>query len=100
MDKREWSEAEKAQAKMRLVRLDAEGKPVDGSAESYTMIHYVKNMYYDRVATLDAEILKTMQEKTVSLKLLNLSPEFTKLLKGESGDPVATGDSGSGPVDR
>lgn len=98
----EYSEAEKAQAKVRLVRLDAEGNPVDGSAESYRLVHYVKNVYLDRIATLDDEILKTLETKRVSLKevTLTLDESVLNILKGDSGDNPSVGDSITDPADR
>lgn len=94
----EWSpsEVDKQQAKVRLVRLDAEGNPVDGSVQYLK----VKNLKIIESETLDDSMLKKFELKPMSftVNLVNPDPEFIKLLKGEDGDPVATDDSDSDPV--
>jgi hypothetical protein len=77
----EPSEVAKVQAKVRLVRLDAEGNPVDGS----TQVFRVDRFIYKPPATVDDSMMELLKAKQVSmgLPLENVSPEFVKLLMGE-----------------
>lgn len=80
----ELSEAEKVQAKARLVRLDAEGNPVDGTVQ-YFRVKDLK-LIDPEPDTLDDFYRKVFELKQVSITipLENVSDETLKLLKGEA----------------
>lgn len=86
-------------AEVRLVRLDAEGNPVDGSAESRTLVDYVKKVYLERVATLDDEVLWTAKRVTVTATFEEVSEEFMAMVRGESEHCDSAADRGIRPVD-
>ena len=77
------SKVELDQAKVRLVRLDAEGNPVDGTVR-YLNLDSVK-FFNEEPETLDEHYRKLFQLKSVSLTvpLVNLDDETLKLLMGE-----------------
>lgn len=71
---------------MRLVRLDAEGKPVDGS------VHYFKVEKFqiiepkpDESGFLDQQMSNYIlnKETTITLKDIQIDPEVWKLLTGQ-----------------
>jgi hypothetical protein len=86
----EWSEAEKQQATMRLVRLDAEGNPVDGTVR-YLKVKDLK--FFQQPEDIKAETvddywnqLISRKSVTVTIPLTNVDEQTLKLLKGEDAD--------------
>lgn len=79
MAEREYSEAEKQQAKVRLVRLDAEGNPV-GVGETWSVSRFEIISEQD---SFDAGIMRALQVKRGWTQEFPVSNETAKLLMGE-----------------
>lgn len=71
---------------MRLVRLDAEGNPVDGSVQTFRVEKfYVIEPWTEGNPLLDQQMRNYFLNKstTITLKDIPISDEFRRLLLGE-----------------